>query len=466
MGIYRSYFGKNNTLIEGNQTNNSQNPVGEISYGTPEAYRSRILFKVDFTNLSDKITAESLTQDKIVSHTLCLKNTIANRPDLLGSKSYSDVIERASSFAVDLFTIPEDWDEGAGYDFVYRDQNVLDFGIVTGASNWYYKRTNQNWISTGAYYTGTTATTGTSIIIGSQQFPKGNEDIKIDVTSYVNSILFSGSTDHGLGLKMSDAIEALTTLYRRAVAFHLRHTHTVFEPYIETVYNDFISDDRKYFYMDKDNDLYLYSSAGDVTVSAVTISDYEGQIIATLTGNSITRVKKGVYKITVNIDSADYPDAVIFKDNWIITQNSKVKTVSQEFYLIGEEVYYNFNPVSSINPDNFHFSYSGIKSGENVKRGDVRKVQISAKQLYRTQHDNLPLSLSYRLYMKQGGHTQIDFIPFTSVNRTFAGYEFDLDTSWLIPQDYYLELKMANGTSFETKSPISFTVVNDDGFSA
>jgi hypothetical protein len=456
MSIFRSYFGKNNTLIEGNQTNNSQNPVGEISYGTPQSFRSRIIFKPDFTDLQTKITNEGILKSKILSHKLHLVNTIANRPDLLGTKSYTDIIERASSFSLDLFSIKEDWDEGSGYDFIYQDQGILGSNSMTGASNWYQRKTNTSWTIAGAY-------TGSSVL-ATQVFPKGNEHILMDVTTYVNNILYSGVTDYGMGLKYTSSIEALQTLYKQAVAFHLKNTNTVFEPYIETIINDQINDDRNYFFMDKSNDLYLYSSAGDVVISGVTIYDFNDAIYSVIPSSGVTRVKKGIYKITLNINSSVYPDAVMFNDKWTLTQNSKVKTISQDFYLINSDRYYNFDLSNFVNPDNFHFSYAGIKSGENIRRGDIRKIQISVKQLYDTQDDSFPLTISYRLFMKQGGHTQMDVIPFTSVNRTSRGYEFDLDTSWLIPQDYYLELKYSNNSLFSIKSPISFTIVSDEGF--
>ena len=55
MSILRSYFLKNDTLISSNLSNNSQNPVTEISYGTLDAEVSRFIFDVDLTNLQDKI---------------------------------------------------------------------------------------------------------------------------------------------------------------------------------------------------------------------------------------------------------------------------------------------------------------------------------------------------------------------------------------------------------------------------
>lgn len=460
MSIFRSYIEKNNTLIEGNESNNSQNPVGEVSYGTPDATVSRIIFKLGLDDLASKISTDGILESQITSHKLVLKNTIANRPDLLGKKSYSEAIERASSFQLELFTLVEDWDEGSGYDLLYTDASLMNYGITPMASNWYSGKTGQLWESEGAFNS-----TG-STVIGTQSFPKGNEDFSIDVTDYVNAILYSGETNYGLGIKFTDAIEALTTVYRKAVAFHLKHTHTVFEPYIETIIDDVISDDRKYFFMDKTNSLYLYSSAGDVTVSGVTIYDYEGEIVTTITGDNITRVKKGVYKIELSVDSSVYPDSVIFHDSWTIVQNGKTKVITQDFYLIASDKYYSFDLSNSIDPANFHFSYYGLKSGEYIKRGDKRKIEVLIKQLYSTQDDNLPLDISYRLYIKQGGRTHMDVIPFTQVNRTFKGYEFELDTSWLVPQDYFLELKLSNNSIFTVKSPIGFTIVNDEAFSA
>lgn len=480
MSFYRSYFEKNDTLIQGNQTNNSQNPVGEISYGTPNATVTRLIFKVDLTDLAAKISADGITKNSIGSHKLVLKNTISDRNDLLGKTSYLDIIQRASSFQLELFTVTEDWDEGSGYKFIYSDQDILTFNVVTGATNWYQRKTDIVWKTAGAYTTGSTVITGTtgvsahtgttitgaSKIIATQSFPKGNEDISIDITSYINNILFSGSTDFGLGLKFTHQLESGETLFRQAVAFHLKNTNTVFEPYVETTINDSVNDDRRFFFLDKQNELYLYSSAGDVTVTGVTIVDFNGRVMTTLTGSSITRVKTGVYKVSLTVDSSVYPDAVIFNDVWGIIQNSKNKKITQDFYLIHQDRYFNFDLTNDMNPDNFYFSYAGVKSGEYIKRGDVRRVEVLVKELYELPDNFYPLNLSYRIFMKQGSRTQMDLIPFTPVDRTLKGYEFILDTSWLIPQDYFMELKFTNNSLVVTKSPIMFTVVNDDAFSS
>lgn len=464
MAVYRSYFQKNNTLIENNELNVSQNPVGEISYGTPLKSVSRIIFQPDLSLLIDKLNNEGIPLSKIVSHRLHLTNTIMEIPKTAGHYSYSRDIERASSFELELFTLLEDWDEGHGYTFSYNDDELLPF-TPTGASNWTFRKTGVPWIKPGAFIsTGTTGITGTSVVIGTQFFEKGSENINIDVTDYINSLLFTGGTNYGLGLKMINLLEETEELKRRAVAFHLKNTNTFYEPYIETIIDDSISDDRNFFFMDKDNDLYLYSNSGDVTVSGVTIYDFNGEVYQVISSSGVTRVRTGVYKITVNVDTADYPDAVIFRDVWTVIQNGKTKNIFNDFYLVNSESFYSFGLSNRLNPDNFHFSYFGVNSQEYLKRGDKRRIEVTVKQLYKNLDNNLPLNLEYRLFIKQSNDVQIDIIPYTKVDRTVAGYEFILDTSWLIPQDYYLDLKISDGTVFNRKTPIKFSVVSDEAF--
>ena len=70
MSVFRSYFSKNDTLIEGNYTNNSQNPVTEISYGTFDKEVTRFIFDVDLSNLNQRIAAlKKYTDDTVKWYT-------------------------------------------------------------------------------------------------------------------------------------------------------------------------------------------------------------------------------------------------------------------------------------------------------------------------------------------------------------------------------------------------------------
>jgi len=463
MSIFRSYFSKNNSIIANNLTNNSQNPVAEISFGTINAQVSRFIFDVDLTNLQNKISNNIINSNRIVSHVLHLTNTISRQS--LTKNSYSSIIERASSFNLDLFNINQDWDEGSGYDFIY--DYTLNPNIREQASNWYSATTITSWHDDGIYNSGTTE------IIGTQRFDKGNEDISIDITDYVNQRLFNtgytgtsvySGTSYGLGIKFSDEYESLLTEFRQAVAFYAKNTNTWYEPYIETIIDDTITDDRNYFYLDKDNELYLYVNIGgfsqNIVVNNVMIFDYEDKLVSALTGDSIINVSKGVYKIILNIDSQTYPDAVLFRDEWNLTINNKNTTYSSEFYLISEKNYYTFDRSNLINFDNYSFYFWGINEREKIVAGNMRKIQLTIKELYPNQNNFLPLDIEYRLFTTIGNKYEIDVIPFTNINRTNTGYEFNLDTSWLIPQDYYLQIRMKNGDYYENKQTLSFTIVS------
>lgn len=462
MTIFRSYFSKNGTLISSNETNNSQNPVTEISYGSLTQKLTRFIFDINLSNLIDKINNGIIVPTDDMRHVLHMTNTIRYAEQYLGKKSYSESIERATSFDLELFNVTEDWDEGSGYDFIYT--NIIFPENTNQASNWFDRKTNTPWTSGGSYQSGVTE------IIGTQRFEKGSENLEIDITDYVNQRLDSGytGTSFGLGIKFPDAYEELLTEFTQAVAFHAKNTNTWYEPYVETIVGDTITDDRNYFFLDKDNELYLYVNVGgikqNITINNVNIYDTEDNLVTTLTGSSIINVSKGVYKISLNLDSQTYPDAVMFRDEWNLTINTRTSQHIGEFYLISQEEYFTFDQSNQIDLDNYFFYFYGINEKEKITAGNIRKIKLTIKELYANQNNFLPLDIEYRIFATVGDKYEIDVIPFTKVNRTSSGYEFNIDTSWLIPQDYYLQIRLKDGDYYENKQTLSFTVVSNKLF--
>jgi hypothetical protein len=456
MSIFRSYFEKCNTLIKDNETNNSQNPVTELIYGTTDAIFSRFIFKVDLVDLAAKISSEGIDVDKIQKHELNIANTIAVRSDLVGGFMEDDVTRRASSFELRLFVISQDWDEGSGYEFYYNDNSFLP--LNRGASNWLYRTGTTSWTTAGIINTGTT-------ILATQKFDKGNEHLKIDITNFINAILYSGATHYGLGIAYTEIFENIIAEERFSVGFHTKYTHTFFEPFVETTINDIVLDDRKHFYLDKANKLYLVHKQGgnltDVTVNSVRIVDYEGAVIQVITGSSIIKNRTGIYNVSVNVNSSIYPDAVLFNDVWNVSDSSaKTKDISQSFYIKNYDEYYTYNQYNRFEPDNVHFTMHGIGSGEIVKRGAKRRIIVDYKQLYA--NNGISFDLEYRLFTKQGGNLDINVINFTKVDRILNNYEFTLDTTWLIPADYYLELKVVYDGVFVVKNPLKFRIQSEN----
>jgi hypothetical protein len=455
----------------------------EVSYGTIDKELTRFIFDIDFDNIRAKIADGSINPKRITKHVLHMTNTIRYAPERLGKKSYLPSINRASSFDLNLFNVDQDWDEGSSYEFIYDNHNipfvdVVDPISIPEASNWTARTTTSGWTNVGAYVSGITQIIGKSL-----HFEKGDEDIDIDVTDYINQRLFSGYTgtsaytgsSFGIGIKFADNFEALDPELRQAVAFFAKHTNTYYEPYIETTIDDTITDDRNYFYLNKDNDLYLYLNVGNgnvsytATVNKVEIFDQDDNLLTGFTGNSIVNVSKGVYKITYKViqwngkteTQGTYPDAVLFKDKWSLTINGRNTEYESEFYLISQDKYYAFNNSNQINFENYFFYFWGIGEKENIRAGVTKKIKLTIKELYANQNNFLPLDIEYRLFTTVGKKYELDLIPFTPVSRTNTGYEFNLDTSWLIPQDYFLQIRMKNGDYYENKQTLSFTVISD-----
>lgn len=442
MSIYRTYFNKNNTIVCGNKNNFGRNPITEISYGI-ENNVSRFIFDINIDSLVNKIIKEGYSKKNIKSHKLVLYNTISNTNT---TPFFRDgVTQRTSSFTLDLFSIDEKWNEGSGYKFTF--ENEYTNNMVSG-SNWYNKDSVNEWNIEGVF--------DNNNIINTFYSEYGDEDIIIDVTDYINGVLFDNADHNGLGLKFSDEYENLKTKYRQAVAYHTRHTHTYFEPYLETDFDDIISDDRNNIIIGENNVFYLNTNT-DIIVNRVEIVDYEDNIIETLIDDDIVKIKNGVFKIEYSIDS-EFPDMVMFYDKWYITDNNNNnKIITQRFVLKDKEILYNKN--NFIDFDNYHISISGIKSNENIKIKNNRRIDLNIKKKY---HDDVDLSIYYNLYVKLNNNNIIKIIDKSLVNKQGNCYWFDLDLEYLIPHRYTLDIIISDGKyEYVTKS-INFDIVYEN----
>jgi hypothetical protein len=437
MSYFRSYFEKNNTLIKNTQVNTSKNPTCEIFYGS--AY-SRFIFKLDLTELQSKIDNGDLVTDDNTRHRLKMTNTIFGDEGLKGQNRTTGR-SRATSFRLELFEITEDWNEGygfdyedAGYDFTSGNKTFSEV-----PSNWFKKNTLADWQTQGAYVgTGSTLTT--------VEFDNGNENLDVDITEYVNGILLSGNTNHGIGIKFVNDYEVLTADTDRSVAFFTKYTQTFFEPFMESIFDDRISDNRQDFVEKTYQNLYLYVTKGtnyyDLDeLPTVDILDSNNSTILGLTNLSTIKIKKGVYQVTFGIDGNLFncDGKRFFYDNWknLSIDGVSLSDVKQKFipkplttqYTIGD------NPTEL---NRYAIQYFGINQNEKVKRGELRKIVVSFKSI------NDPKTVLfdevyYRMFIKEG-RVDVMIHDWTQIDKTNEN-SFVLDTSYLIPREYYLEIK-------------------------
>lgn len=466
MSIYRSYFSKDVTLQKNLYVNTGQNPVGVLMYGSDSAVISRFIFSYDLTDLQSRLSDYRIPPVSGVTHTLKMTNTLAYDKSLLGGKIF-DGTDHASSFDLVLFTVPQFWDEGVGYDYQYNN-TILDINgkIYDTSANWFQATDIADWNEAGIY---SGATSQYYNPLATIHFDLGNEDISLDVTDLINSQLTGTTPFYGLGLAFSPVYEEMTTQLLYSVGFFGKDTNTFFEPSIETAWQETILDDRNKFYYDKPNKLYLYTNVNksptnlDTLPTSVTINDYNDNQVMIIT--AVTHESKGVYSISLQLNSVDYNNAqlVNFSDTWtgLVIGGNQLQDSQMEFtvkennyYNIGNEVY---------EPQQFTFNFTGIKRSEKILQGEVRKVIVTVREMY--DYDTLIVNnIFYRLYVKQGMN-QIEVVPKSVINLAYNQNYFYLDTSWLIPQEYFMEIIVSSNATITKQAEINFIIVDSQNSS-
>ncbi len=462
MSYYRSYFKKNNTIIKYVNTNTAKNPNTDIFYGPGF---SKFIFQLDLDNLRKKVASgdtvnADLVIDNNTKHILHLTNTIFGDEALLG-KDRGAGKRRAVSFDLLLFVIPEEWDEGVGFDYEYvYDYTTGNLTWDLRPSNWYYRTTEYPWSEEGIY-------TGTPVTLSTIHFDNGNENIAVDITDYINQVL-SGTTEHyGLGLAFPPAYETnFTTLETyQSVSFFTKYTQTFWEPYLESIFDDRIDDNRDEFYVDIGNrNLYLYVNyMGNPynldELPIVNIKDSEDEYIQT--NLPVTHVKTGVYKVSFGLIGSVCDGKQFFYDEWcnLIINGIDLNCVTQkfipkpytDFYSIGQNL-------TAI--DKYAIQFYGVSLNEKIKRGSTRKIVVTFKSIDNPLKTILLDEVYYRVYVKEG-RTQVNVWEWTQMDKTNEN-SFMLDTSYMIPREYWIEIRgVINGEDTYYKNEIKFEIVSE-----
>lgn len=459
MSYYRSYFEKNNTIIRygstGSQINTAKNPNTEIFYGSGF---SKFLFKLDLTDLQSKISDGSFVLTTGTTHTLRLTNTIFGDEDMLGVKRGTGR-ERAVSFELVLFKIPEYWDEGVGYD--YEEAYDYTSGNLTfdvRPSNWVMRTSLSGWTEEGVY-----SVSGDTV--SKMAFDNGDENIELDVTEYINGIIVSGNTDYGLGLAFDYPYQNVVSEIDQSVSFFTKYTQTFWEPHLETHFDDGIDDNRENFVIDIDRNLYLYvdymGNRHDLdNLPTVTILDYAGQEIPSLSGMTTTKVRKGVYKVTFGMSGQLCDGKRFYYDKWcdLSIQGHSLDCITQKFIPKPISSHFDIGENQTDSSD-YVIQFSGLKLNEKIKRGSTRKIVTTFRSISQ-QKGVLLDEVYYRIYVKEG-HTHVNVFDWTEMDRTNEN-SFILDTSYMIPREYHIEIKARiNSEDVFYRDEIKFEIISE-----
>jgi hypothetical protein len=458
--ILRSYFKKQATLIRNSFTNSSRNPVFELSYGgnsnSANTYVSRYVFNIDLDNLITKITSNTINQSTVQSHILKIKNCISLNDGYIGVDLITS--KRASGFDLAFVQLNQAFDEGTGYDYIYNDAQYREVELNKSSANWYNRKNPQiTWLQPGIF-SGNTENLPLSGILTTQRFEIGNEDIEVDITNYVNGILFSGNPNNGIAIVYSANTESLTSLTKNVVTFFSKYTQTFFEPFLETSYDDRVNDELCCMNFDVPNDFFFVSQSPISGLSKFEIIDSNSLVYSSIT--SFTQLNNFNYKVSATIDSENYQDQEIFTSKWYFTQYGKSKTLEKEFNIFKIDL--NDGNTLTYSTEVF-INVLGIKSNEIItKKVGLKRLIFKPKRLIQSRIlKNIVGDIEFRIYVNQGKN-QIDVIPFTKASKVNDEYFTEIDFSWFISHDYTIEIRALdkNGVQYPNTNYVKFRVTN------
>lgn len=498
MAVTRTFIDRCNTIVKGSDINLGINPVAELNFGGGTV--SRILLHFPIEKIKGLVEDGTYPDISKLSHQLVLFNCASLDNVTLDKKinksDYSGLKERASSCDILFFLIPMDWDGGRGFDWV-RDASLSSRHVSysTYGSNWFNAKSGLRWSDVlsertngidkdgGIYssrklsleydkFSSSNPNVFSDIVIQRFHFEYGNENVKVDITDTVNKMITGEiKENYGIGICFSPRYEEMETRHNMTqyIGFFTPYTNSFYEPYLESRHCDHIEDSRNKFYLDKGNNrLYFYSVIGGKPRNLDNIPSCvidKGSLDMEV---EVKQATKGVYYAEVEMDSDKFDPGEMHYDTWSnLSYNGKaLKDVEMDFvtkdaFSLGDG-YYEFGDAGEYNPKSYVPNVKGILFGEKMRRGDVRKVIVEARVPYTTNEmEVISEGMYYRLYVKDGVD-EVDVICWDTIEQTAFYNYFLIDTSELLPQKYFLDIKMESDLEVKHfREVLTFDIVSD-----
>lgn len=474
MQITKTYASKSNTISRDQEyTNMGLNPVMEINYGK---MLTRGMIYFDHNKVKKMVEDKTYPDIQKLHHTLKMTNCSSieykgeTYPCMDSTLTANKL--RVGSFDLIFFYIPNDWDEGKGFDFVedlYRGDHSA---FSTDGSSWKKYRNYFKWEEDGIYTTEHLSReldlfthpegNKSNIIFAYKHFDKGNEDLVLDVTEAFNKFITGEKCNNGFGIAFAPSFEEVTGQKMSSyVGFFTGHTNSYFEPYIETTYDEIIEDDRTNFYLDKPNKLYFYASVGGSFVNLDTLPTCTIDEAA----YEVKQASKGIYYVDVILPSRDYPNNTMLYDEWsnIIYNGTEFPNVTLDFVTKSSDNYFSFGLPSANNDEDNSFipSIYGINNKEQIMRGDIRKVNVECHIPYTSNQMRSVDGIEYRVYVRDADK-ELDAIEWHKVERGYNENYFIIDTNDFIPHRYHIDLRVTQNMELTYyHNSIEFDVVSD-----
>jgi hypothetical protein len=465
--ITRTFIDKFTTIKKDSYDNFGLNAVASLNRGP---LTTRFLFHFDMANIMDRINDGTYTDLDKLTHTVhmysCGSVDKMNFFKPIPSTDKNGLKKRATGFEIILFKLPKYWDRGCGFDDSNEFWIVGDSCVSKNGCNWYNAKDGVKWDTPGIYtteelydeYNKYIHGIKSDVIIATQHFEYGNENLSIDITDYVNDIIRGNEANKGIGVAFSPEIEDLDTEITYYTGFFTDRTNTFYHPFLETRCDEAIDDDRLFFYLDKPNRLYFYANFGGEMkdldeLPVCKIDDIEYDVV---------HQSRGVYYANVKLSSREYDPETLMSDEWsnIIIDGEEQDDVYFEFFTLPKDDYFKFGK-KAVEARKTSIAVGGINDAENLNRSEIREVYVAFRKPYTHHKDNIKPKAYYRIYIKDGDK-EVDVVDWDVVNMCEDYNYFLINTSEYVPAKYSVDIKtVCNRETIIHKDELRFTIVSD-----
>lgn len=200
---------------------------------------SRILIKFDTSELKDLLDKNLIDpSDQSFKVFLKLSDVYGGQPT-------------PSKFNLSIFPLSSSFDEGIGRDVSYYS----DFDVC----NWITSSKDFQWISPGCNFSGSLNCDYINDTEVKQFFEKGDEDLYVDVTSFVSSSISNNIPDEGFRISYSN-IEENDNFTYFVKRFASRHAYDESKhPQLIVKFDDSIQDDSQNLFFDNNSRINFYN---------------------------------------------------------------------------------------------------------------------------------------------------------------------------------------------------------------
>lgn len=331
MGYIKIFSEKDNTIVE---------RYPDYNFGRDAELWLGSTFKFnEATGVYDSTKAKSraLIQFDLDSISATLSSITGSFTANLVMFDNTNIYEHRNSepFLVNAYAMSLSWDQGIGREIYISDRlddSVLQRNADT-YSNWNYRDRYGNTWSGSAVAGSTTSLSGGAWYpsVSASLLQYGHEHSIFDITHFVQQWINGDIENNGIILKLDDEYESKESTYSISAvdywkSYFSRHTHSIWYPYIEILYDTQVKDDRGDFYRGVPQRFYLYNflygkmhDIDSTNPFAGTVSLRESSSTAYIaTGLSANRFSEGIYYVDYTYTGG----ATSLIDEWTVTSSA------------------------------------------------------------------------------------------------------------------------------------------------